>query len=190
MPEIMSSPSHNTYKRRVDMKQLLVLLTLFVCSPLVLACDETCKRTKAETDNNIKFASYLNAKYCATTTKGFMLQEIKSLQSYREKQLATAHRGGAKNIRHFVTQRKEWLSECDKYLELTGQGRVFYDKDTTVKILGTMDTVADELKKIMSRPQNPAENLDLVITPAAAQFDLLFDQLEEHKLLMQRKGQL
>lgn len=172
------------------MKRIFILLTLFVCSPLVLACDEACKRTKAETDNNIKFASYLTAKYCSTTTKSFMLQEIKSLKLYREKQLATAHRGGAKNIRHFVTQRREWLSECDKYLELTGQGRAFYDKDTTVKILGTMNALSDELKKIMSRPQNPAENLEVVVAPAATQFDLLFTQLEEHKLLLQRKGQL
>ncbi len=172
------------------MKQFWIFLTLFFCSPLMFACDENCKRTKAETDNNIKFASYLNAKYCATTTKGFMLQEIKSLQAYRDKQLPTAHRGGAKNISHFITQRKEWLSECDKYLELTGQGRVFYDKETTTKIITTMTSVADELKKLMLRPQNPAENLSFVIAPAAEQFDLLFKQLEEHKLMLQRKGQL
>jgi hypothetical protein len=175
------------------MKQFLVFLTLFVCSPLVLACDEACKRTKAETDNNIKFASYLNAKYCATTTKGFMLQEIKSLQAYRAKQLITPHkgyRGGAKNIRHFVSQRKEWLAECDKYLELTGQGRVFYDKDTTAKIMNTMTSVSDELKKITLLAQDPTDNIDTVSAGAAVQFDLLFTQLDEHKLLMQRKGQL
>lgn len=172
------------------MKQLLIFLTLVVCSPLVWSCDENCKKAKAEADNNIKFASYLNAKYCATTTKGFMLQEVKSLQAYREKQLATAHRGGAKNIRHFVVQRREWLAECDKYLTLTQQGRVFYDKDTTEKIMATMDGVSDELKKIMSRPKNPAENVLLVVDPAAKKFDLLFQQLEEHKLMMQRKGQL
>ena len=172
------------------MKQLLIFLTLVVCSPLVLACDEACKKAKAETDNNIKFASYLNAKYCETTTKGFMLQEVKSLQGYRDKQLATAHRGGAKNIRDFVVQRREWLAECDKYLSLTDQGRVFRDKETTDKILTTMNNVAAELKKIMSRPKNPTENVLLIVEPAAAQFDLLFQQLEEHKLMMQRKGLL
>lgn len=172
------------------MKTLCVaLLTLFLC-PLALACDETCKRTKAETDNNIKFASYLNSKYCASTTKGFVLQEIKSLQAYRDKQLATAHRGGAKNIRNFVMQRKDWLSECDRYLELTSQGRVFYNKETTDKIIGTMNELSDELQKIMKRPQNPAENLELVVTPAAGKFDLLFAQLEDYKLMLQRKGLL
>lgn len=172
------------------MKQLLIFLTLVVCSPLVMACDEACKKAKAETDNNIKFASYLNAKYCESTTKGFMLQEVKSLQGYRDRQLATAHRGGAKNIRDFVVQRREWLAECDKYLSLTDQGRVFRDKETTEKILTTMNNVAAELKKIMSRPKNPAENVLLIVEPAAAQFDLLFQQLEEHKLMMQRKGLL
>jgi len=172
------------------MKHLWVFITLLACAPWTLACDETCKRSQAEADNNIKFASYLNAKYCATTTKGFILQEIKSLKAYREKQLSTGHRGGAKNIRNFITQRKEWLSECDKYLDLTEQGRVFYDKESTDKIIGTMTAVSAELKKIMMRPQNPDEILDVVTAPAAEQFDLLFAQLEEHKLMLQRKGQL
>jgi hypothetical protein len=172
------------------MKQLLIFLTLVVCSPLVLACDEACKKAKAETDNNIKFASYLTAKYCADTTKSFMLQEVKSLRAYRDKQLATAHRGGASNIRNFVVQRREWLAECDKYLSLTEQGRAFRDKETTEKILSTMEKVGAELKKIMSRPKNPAENVLLIVEPAAAQFDVLFQQLEEHKLMMQRKGLL
>lgn len=172
------------------MKTLCVALLTLLLSPLALACDETCKRTKAETDNNIKFASYLNSKYCASTTKGFILQEIKSLQAYRDKQLSTAHRGGAKNIRNFVMQRKDWLSECDRYLELTGQGRVFYNKETTDKITGTMNELSDELQKIMKRPQNPAENLELVIAPAAGKFDLLFAQLEDYKLMLQRKGLL
>jgi hypothetical protein len=172
------------------MKELWVALLILLFCPMALACDEACKRAKAETSNNIKFASYLNNKYCSTTTKGFALQEIKSLQAYRDKQLATAHRGGAKNIRNFVLQRKEWLSECDRYLELTGQGRAFYDKDTTDKITSSMIAVADELKKIMMRPQNPAENLELVVAPAAAKFDLLFTQLEEYKLMLQRKGLL
>ena len=172
------------------MKELWVALLILLFCPLALACDETYKRAKAETDNNIKFASYLNSKYCSTTTKGFALQEIKSLQAYRDKQLATAHRGGAKNIRNFVMQRKEWLSECDRYLELTGQGRVFFNKEMTDRITSTMIALSDDLKKIMMRPQNPGENLDLVIAPAAAKFDLLFTQLEEYKLTLQRKGLL
>lgn len=174
------------------MKQLIGLLFVFVCGQ-VLACDEACKRAKAEADNNIKFASFLTAKYCADTTKGFILREIKSLQSYRDQKLPVphkGHRGGAKNIRIFIEQRKDWLAECDQYLELTGQGRVFSDKETTDKIFGTMTSVADELKKVMLTPQKPDENLDAIVGPAITQFDLLFDQLETYKLLMQRKGQL
>lgn len=176
-------------KQIIGLKCLIIPLAFFINAP-AFACNDACKRAKAEADNNIKFASHLTAIYCASTTKGFMLQEIKLLQSYREKQLPTAHRGGAKNIRHFVNQRKEWLAECDKYLELTGQGRAFHDKETTDKIMSTMGNIADELKKVMMRPKNPAENLDTVITPASTQFDLLFEQLEAHKLLMQRKGVL
>lgn len=174
------------------MKQLIVLFILFVGAP-VFACDEACKRAKAEADNNIKFASFLTAKYCADTTKGFVLREIKSLQSYRDQKLPIphkGHRGGVKNIRVFILQRKDWLAECDQYLELTGQGRAFYDKETTDKIFGTMTSLADELKKVMLTPQKPDENLDAIVTPALTQFDLLFDQLESHKLLMQRKGKL
>ncbi len=53
-----------------------------------------------------------------------------------------------------------------------------------------MQMQLDELKKVMLTPQKPDENLDAIVTPALTQFDLLFDQLESHKLLMQRKGKL
>jgi hypothetical protein len=172
------------------MKKILLTITLLTLSQFSFACDETCKKAKAETANNLKFAPYLNAKYCQQTSNDFLIQGKKSLQTYREKQLPTAHRGGAKNIRNFVLQRKDWLQECDKYLQLTEQGRVFRDKESTDKIIGAMTATADELEKIMKRPKNDAEVLDLVIAPAGQKFDDLFKLVDGHYLELQRRGLL
>lgn len=172
------------------MKKIFFIFTLLSLSQFGLACDETCKRTKAETANNVKFASYLNAKYCKSTGVDFLLQGRKSLQAYRDKQLPTGHRGGAKNIRNFILQRKDWLQECDKYLQLTEQGRIFRDKESTDKIIGAMTGTADELQKIMKRPQGQTESLELVTAPAAQKFDALFKLVDAHYLELQRRGLL
>jgi hypothetical protein len=172
------------------MKKFLLAIALISLTPFCLACDEACKRTKAEADNNVKFASYLNAKYCKSTGIDFLLQGRKSLQSYRDKQLPTAHRGGAKNIRNFILQRKDWLQECDTYLDLTDQGRIFRNKESTEKILTAMTGTADELQKIMRRPQTEVESLEVVIEPAAKQFDELFKIIDAHYLELQRRGLL
>ena len=172
------------------MKKIILAITLLFIYQSGIACDEACKRAKAESAGNIKFASYLNAKYCKQTSVDFLLQGKKSLQAYREKQLPTAHRGGAKNIRNFILQRKDWLQECDKYLQLTEQGRVFRDKETTEKIIGSMTATAGELEKIMKRPRNDAEVLELVVAPAGQKFDELFNQVDAHYLELQRRGLL
>lgn len=172
------------------MKKILLIITLLSLSQFGFACDEACKRAKAETTNNVKFASYLNAKYCQSTGMDFLLQGRKSLQAYRDKQLPTAHRGGAKNIRNFILQRKDWLQECDKYLELTEQGRIFRDKDSTDKIITAMAGTAEALEKIMKRPKVEVENLDVVTAPAAQKFDDLFKLVDAHYLELQRRGLL
>lgn len=172
------------------MKKLLLAIALFSISQFSFSCDETCKRTKAEAANNIKFASYLNSKYCTSTGVDFLIQGRKSLQSYKDKQLPTAHRGGAKNIRNFILQRKDWLQECDNYLQLTEQGRVFRDKDSTDKIIAAMSGTADELEKIMKRPQAAVESLELVTAPAATKFDDLFKLVDAQYLELQRRGLL
>lgn len=172
------------------MKRILLTITLLGFSQFGFACDEACKRSKAEAANNVKFATYLNAKYCQSTSVDFLLQGRKSLQAYREKQLPTAHRGGAKNIRNFILQRKDWLQECDKYLQLTEQGRVFRDKENTEKILTALTSTADELQKIMMRPRAEIESLELVTAPAAQKFDELFKNVDNHYLELQRRGLL
>jgi hypothetical protein len=151
-------------------------------------CDEACKRAKAEADGKGKFPSYLSQKYCQSVAQDFILRGSKSLHTYRDKQLPTAHRGGAKNIANFINQRKEWLSECDNYLAATDQGRIFYNKKSTDEILSSMNETMIELKKIMLRKETPAENLNLVIAPATQKFDLLFKQVDDHYLELQRRG--
>lgn len=172
------------------MKKILLCITLFCFSQFSLACDEACKRAKAETANNVKFASYLNLKYCKTTSLDFLLQGRKSLQAYREKQLPTAHRGGAKNIRNFIIQRKDWLQECDNYMQLTEQGRIFRDKESTEKIMSSLTNTADELQKIMMRPRAEVESLELVTAAAGLRFDELFKNVDDHYLELQRRGLL
>jgi len=172
------------------MKKILLAITLLSLSQFSFSCDEACKRTKAETANNVKFASYLNVKYCKSTGIDFLMQGRKSLQSYRDKQLLTAHRGGAKNIRNFILQRKDWLQECDNYLALTEQGRIFRDKDSTDKIIAAMTGTANELEKIMKRPKVELENLELVVAPAGQKFDELFKLVDGHYLELQRRGLL
>jgi len=171
-------------------KRILLAIALVTLAQASLACDEACKRAKAEETNNIKFGAYLNLKYCKTTTADFLIQTRRALQTYRDKQLPTAHRGGARNIRNYIDQRKDWLKECDNYLELTDQGRVFRDKETTTAIIDSMTDVSTELKKIMMRPKNAAENKDLVIAPAAAKFDELFQMMDDHYLDLQKRGML
>lgn len=172
------------------MKKILFIIAMLSLSQFSFACDEACKRAKAEAANNVKFASYLNAKYCQSTGIDFLMQGRKSLQSYRDKQLPTAHRGGAKNIRNFILQRKDWLQECDNYLQLTEQGRIFRDKDSTDKIITAMTGTASELEKIMKRPKVEVESLELVVAPATQKFDELFKLVDGHYLELQRRGLL
>jgi hypothetical protein len=172
------------------MKNILLTIALLSFAQLGFACDEACKRAKAETANNIKFPTYLNTKYCKSTGLDFLMQGRKSLQTYRDNQLPTAHRGGAKNIRLFILQRKDWLQECDNYLQLTEQGRIFRDKESTDKIIASMGATAGELEKIMKRPKTETESLELVTAPAIQKFDEMFKLIDAHYLELQRRGLL
>lgn len=171
-------------------KRILLAITLMTLAQASLACDEACKRAKAEEAHNIKFGSHLSLKNCTSTATDFLIQTRHALETYKDKQLPTAHRGGARNIRNYLGQRKDWLLECDNYLDWTDQGRIFRDKETTDKIIGSMTDVSNELKKIMVRPKNPAENKDLIVTPASEKFDELFKLMDDHYLDLQRRGLL
>lgn len=157
-------------------------------SSLTLACDENCKRDKVSAKLNIQFAPHLNAKYCQSTTNDFLLNARNSLDKYKENQLPTAHRGGARNIRNYINSRKEWLRECDDYLQAMDLGNVFRKKDTTQTIFKLMDEVSLELEKITKRPANKAENINEFIEPAQTKFDNLFKHMDAHVIELQKRG--
>lgn len=170
------------------MKKILLTIALFSLAQIGFACDEACKREQVEAAKSVKFPSYVNQKYCQSTTEDFLLRARKSLQQYRDNQLSTGHRGGAKNIRNFILQRRDWLQECETYMEAMDMGYVFRQKDTTDKIFGSMTTVADSLYKMMMRPKNPNESLDLVTAPVAQNFDNMFKLIDQHFLELQKRG--
>ena len=170
------------------MKTILLTFVLLSLAQASFACDEACKRDQVEAAKNLKFPTYVNQKYCQTTTEDFLLRARKSLQQYRDNQLSTGHRGGAKNIRNFILQRRDWLQECESYMEAMDLGFVFRQKDTTDKIFGSMGGVADSLYKMMMRPKNPEESLNLVTAPVAQKFDDMFKLIDQHFLELQKRG--
>jgi len=170
------------------MKKILLSLVLFVCMP-ALACDENCKRDAAMEEHGVKFAGYLNSGYCQDTSVDFLLRARASLQSYKDDNLPTGHKGGMRNIRNFLQQRKQWLLECDEYLQLTGQGRVFRDEATTQRIVDAMDAVSSKLEKLMNTGREVRLPSDQV-AGADQRLDLLFNAIDTHRTDLQLRGQL
>lgn len=170
------------------MKKLLLLIGLMVCLPAV-ACDEDCKREKAMAENDVQFPSYLSANYCQDTSVTFLLRARESLQKYRDGQLATGHKGGMRNISNFLKQRKQWLVECDEYLAMTNQGRIFRDDATTEAIMATIDATIKELDRLVASgggihvPESQAEI-------AGQRLDQLFIAVDTHRTDLQLRGQL
>ncbi|MDQ2075317.1 hypothetical protein [Marinimicrobium sp. ABcell2] len=170
------------------MKKILWLLVPFLCAP-AFACDETCKREAAMQEHGVRFSSYLTASYCRDTSVDFLLRARDSLANYKANNLPTGHKGGMRNIRNFLQQRKQWLAECDEYLRLTGQGRVFRDEATTQQILEAIDAVSNELERLMGSgsgvrvPQSQVAGAD-------QRLDLLFTAIDHHRTELQLRGQL
>lgn len=111
------------------------------------------------------------------------------MEKYRSTQLPGGHKGGMNNIRKLLDQRKEWLVECDDYLRLTDQGRVFRDKDTTDKIFAAIDKVSKELNDLVyngSKDVIVTNGLDI----AQQDFDQMMQQLDHHRTDLQLRGQL
>ncbi|ARU26011.1 hypothetical protein CBR65_00370 [Cellvibrio sp. PSBB006] len=172
------------------MKKTLLLLHLVLIVPFAFACDETCMRDKVMAEHDIKFPAYLDSKYCKTTSVDFLVNSRKSLQKYREERLGSGHRGGIKNIRNFIEQRKEWLQECDKYLEMTKQGRVFRTDETTEEIFTSMDSLSKELYSLIYRPKNAAEDTHQLTELAGQKFELMFRLMDAHRTDLQLRGLL
>src|SRR5690554_602770 len=171
------------------MKRIGLLSLLLLLGSNALACDETCKREQAMAQHGVSFPSYLTADFCKTTSTDFLLRDTKSLEKYRSGHLLSGHKGGMNNIRTMLEQRKEWLAECDEYLRLTEQGRVFRNQQTTETIFASMDRVSKELNDLIyngDRSVTVTSGIDI----AEQHFDTLFDLLERHKTDLQLRGQL
>jgi len=167
----------------------LVMLLLASASIQVNACDEDCKREQAMEQHNVVFPSYLNAKFCQTTSVDFLLRDYASLEKYRTERLPTGHKGGMNNIRKMLDQRKEWLTECDNYLRLTDQGRVFYNDETTKIVFAAIDKVSTELNSLVyngSQEVIVSNGLD----GAEYNFDNMLKVIEQHRTNLQLRGQL
>jgi hypothetical protein len=174
------------------MKTLFLLLALVLTTGIAsqaTACDEDCKRERAMEQHNVEFPSYLNAKFCETTSVDFLLRDYKSFDKYRNNRLMTGHKGGLNNIRKMLDQRKEWLTECDDYLRLTEQGRVFYNAQTTKTIFAAMDKLSEQLNSLVyngSKDVIVTNGLDI----AEQDFDNLLRLLDQHKTDLQLRGKL
>lgn len=170
------------------MKKLLLSLIFFACTP-AMACDENCKREAAMTEHGVKFPSYLTANYCQDTSIDFLLKARDSLQSYKNDNLPTGHKGGMRNISRFLQQRKQWLAECDNYLQLTAQGRVFRDEKTTQRIIEAIDAVSKELDKLIGTGTT-IRLPESQVAGASQRLDLLFNAIDSHRTDLQLRGQL
>lgn len=172
------------------MKQLVLTLLLGFIAPAAFSCDETCQRDKAMAEHKVIFPSYLDSKYCKTTSVDFLVGARKSLQKYFDERLNSAHRGGIRNIRNFIEQRKEWLQECDNYLALTNQGRTFRTKETTEQIFAAMSSLSDELERLVKLPRTPNEDGYALTENARQGFEQMFKLVDGHRTDLQLRGQL
>lgn len=172
------------------MKNTLGLLVLLVLAFPAFGCDEECQKEKASVANNLEFPGYLSWKFCEDTKTSFMEGDIPSLESYRNDRLNVEHKRRMTNIKTFVEQRKEWLAECDTYMDLTQHGRIFMDQATTEQVFTAMDAVAQELKAAINGVtyvSEGSEGGDNVIL--SSKFDNLFKLIENHRTKMMLKSQ-
>lgn len=172
------------------MKKILGLCVLLALAFPALGCDEECQRERASAANNVEFPGYLTWKFCEDTKLSFMEGDIASLENYRSERLNVEHKRRMTNIRDFVVQRKEWLQECDRYLELTQHGRIFTDQATTDEVFAAMDAVTKELnaalKGVTYVSEDSGRGEDVII---GSRFDNLFKLIDTHRTKMMLDSQ-
>ncbi len=170
------------------MKKLLTLLTVvtgFICQPST-ACDENCLREKAQAKYNVTFPSFLTQKYCDGIKMDFMRSTVRSLDKYRSENFNTKFKGPLKNTRNYLTQRKEWLQECDDYLSKTQNIRVFGNDKTTKQIFASIDRVNAEFSDLIKGVSYASDGEAKVVMDE--KIDVLFQLVDDHKTLLHLKG--
>ncbi len=158
-------------------------------APQALSCDEECRRTKAESTHNVDIPSYLSWKYCGDIKAEFMSVSLRSLETYRDTNMSTQRKRSMKNTRHFVEQRKDWLQECDNYMKMTKNERLFKDDATTDNIFETLTDLSEELSSLLSGVTYASDFGQDSTVIAGEHFDQLFKLVDDHKTLLQLKGQ-
>ncbi|WP_185236390.1 hypothetical protein [Teredinibacter franksiae] len=172
------------------MKYLAMIFTLAltVLASSAYGCDEKCAKDKAEAEKNVQFPGYMSWKFCEDTRMDFMTSSMESLDKYRSKHFDTRYKGGIRNIKNYMVQRKAWLVECDTYMQLTGKGRIFEDNKTTKKIFKAMDSVTKELGDLIAGvtySSSLGQDSSVVLN---GHFETLFTAVDDHKNIMLLKG--
>ena len=161
------------------------VITLASISSLALACDEQCLKEKAEVANNVKFPSYLTAKYCEDTAMQFVSSTVKSLETYREEHMSLKYKKPMRNTKNFIAQRSQWLHECENYMTLTHKTHVFGTKEQTDAIFVAMNKIENEMQALINGVTYSSNDQLLVLN---TYFDTLFKQVDDHKTMMHLKG--
>jgi len=172
------------------MKSLTLAIALLttVAFSSANACDETCRRDRAQSEYKVEFPSYLNWKFCEDTRMDFMTRDMKSVANYQSKNFDTRYKGGMRNIKNFVEQRKEWLVECDDYMIKTNKGRIFQDEKTTEDIFSALDSVARELEALIAGATYSSQAGEDSNTIMNEKFDSLLTSVDDHMTLMHLRG--
>ena len=151
-------------------------------------CDEQCLREQAQAAHETRFPKYLTWAYCEDIRMEFMTTTMRSLESYKENNLNPKFKGGMRNTKSFIEQRKEWLQECDRYLSLTNKGRIFEDEKTTEQIYAAMDSITKELGSLIAGVKYSSSAGEDAGAVTRDKFDTLFKTVDDHKTLMHLKG--
>lgn len=166
---------------------IMIVLTSVTMSS-AYGCDEQCLKEKAETEHNTKFPSYLSWAYCDDIRMEFMTSTMRSLESYKEKNLDPKYKGPLRNTKSYIEQRKDWLKECDQYLTYTKEKRIFEDDKSTKEIFSAIDEVTNELDSLIAGVRYDAALSEDATAVTKDKFDRLFKTVDDHKTLMHLKG--
>lgn len=169
--------------------RIVSFIALMVFAMSGFACDEKCKREKAELEAGIEFPNHVTWKLCEDTAYYFMTSTLKQLDRYKDTRLPTANQVSLRNIKRLVNEQRQWLTECDEYMQLTDNGRIFKEADTTDTIFAAMDNLTEQLDAGMRSAVNAT---DVVGDPNGLkqeQFNKLLQLVEDHIRILQLRGQ-
>jgi len=171
------------------MKKITAFLSLVMFTMLsssAFSCDEKCLRDKAQASSKVTFPAYLTWKYCDGIAMDFMTSAMRSLNSYHTNNFNTKFKGPLKNTRNYLVQRTEWVKECDNYLKLTKNKRIFGDSKMTDSILASVKKVDEEFAALIEGASYSTEND--AKEAMGSKIQALAKLVDDHKTIMHMKG--